>query len=591
MKSLEKDRSRRYETANGFAADVQRYLADEAVQACPPSVGYRMRKFARRNMGVLTAVTLVFFALAIGIMISTWQAVRATKAERLAQERLDAEISALKQTEKARKEAVANLDKARAAVDQMLTRVGDEEGMFANDWALAPMRRALLEDALRFYQGFLEHKSNDALLRAETGLAFSRVGEISVYLFADQVRAKEAFAQAVPLLEQAIIDFPTQLRFMHALGRCHNRRAEALAKEGLLDEAEQEHRRALAQFEKELGMTLDPQQNRMCRQELGYTYSVMGAELAPKKPIEAEDAFRQAIDLAEALDAEYPNVLVYLRYRAFGYRDLADLVRARAPMIAVTHYQRSAELFENSAARFPQHPLGLTLNGQAADTCLSLRDLLYHLGRDAEALEAHAEAVRLLQLSAERYEERSAEVLAGHKMDFRDRAASEYAKLARHLLALRRCDEAVAAGRKAIELKSDNAEANHSLARALATCADLGLRDVGEALGWARKAIDLDPKHGAYWSTLGVVQYRLGDWATATATLEKSIELSGEESPDGFFVAMAHWQTGEREKAREWFDKADTWMSTNQPKNEELHRYRAEAAELLELNEKKQDGA
>ena len=49
MKALEKDRNRRYETANGFAADVQRYLADEPVQACPPSAGYRFRKFARRN--------------------------------------------------------------------------------------------------------------------------------------------------------------------------------------------------------------------------------------------------------------------------------------------------------------------------------------------------------------------------------------------------------------------------------------------------------------------------------------------------------------------------------------------------------------
>src|SRR5262245_12974879 len=49
MKALEKDRNRRYETANGFAMDVQRYLADEPVLACPPSVGYRLRKFARRN--------------------------------------------------------------------------------------------------------------------------------------------------------------------------------------------------------------------------------------------------------------------------------------------------------------------------------------------------------------------------------------------------------------------------------------------------------------------------------------------------------------------------------------------------------------
>ena len=55
MKCLEKDRARRYETANGLAADVQRYLADEPVTAGPPSAAYRLRKFARRNKGVLAA--------------------------------------------------------------------------------------------------------------------------------------------------------------------------------------------------------------------------------------------------------------------------------------------------------------------------------------------------------------------------------------------------------------------------------------------------------------------------------------------------------------------------------------------------------
>src|SRR5262249_30565423 len=49
MKALEKDRGRRYETASAFAADIQRSLADEPVLACPPSAGYRFRKFARRN--------------------------------------------------------------------------------------------------------------------------------------------------------------------------------------------------------------------------------------------------------------------------------------------------------------------------------------------------------------------------------------------------------------------------------------------------------------------------------------------------------------------------------------------------------------
>jgi eukaryotic-like serine/threonine-protein kinase len=63
MKALEKDRSRRYETANEFAADVQRYLADESVQACPPSAGYRLRKFARRNRGRLAAAAVLGVAL------------------------------------------------------------------------------------------------------------------------------------------------------------------------------------------------------------------------------------------------------------------------------------------------------------------------------------------------------------------------------------------------------------------------------------------------------------------------------------------------------------------------------------------------
>src|SRR5205814_2770834 len=59
MKALEKDRNRRYETANGFAMDVQRYLADEPVQACPPTVGYRLRKFVRRNRGPVAAIAAV----------------------------------------------------------------------------------------------------------------------------------------------------------------------------------------------------------------------------------------------------------------------------------------------------------------------------------------------------------------------------------------------------------------------------------------------------------------------------------------------------------------------------------------------------
>ena len=72
MKTLEKDRNRRYETANGFAADVQRYLNDEPVQACPPSAWYRFRKFARRNKRALAMVAVAAVAVLIAATGLGW---------------------------------------------------------------------------------------------------------------------------------------------------------------------------------------------------------------------------------------------------------------------------------------------------------------------------------------------------------------------------------------------------------------------------------------------------------------------------------------------------------------------------------------
>src|SRR5438270_1410166 len=68
MKTLEKDRNRRYETAKDFAADVQRYLDDEPVQACPPSTAYRLKKFLRRNKRPVLAVAVMFLLLIGGII-------------------------------------------------------------------------------------------------------------------------------------------------------------------------------------------------------------------------------------------------------------------------------------------------------------------------------------------------------------------------------------------------------------------------------------------------------------------------------------------------------------------------------------------
>jgi len=84
MKALEKDRSRRYETANGFARDVQRYLDGDAVEACPPSATYRLNKFARKHRAALAATAAFAALLFLGAVLSSWQAIRATRAERSA---------------------------------------------------------------------------------------------------------------------------------------------------------------------------------------------------------------------------------------------------------------------------------------------------------------------------------------------------------------------------------------------------------------------------------------------------------------------------------------------------------------------------
>ena len=92
MKALEKDRSRRFETANGFAMDIQRYLNNEPVTARPPSSVYRLQKLVRRNTTAFAAAAAVLLALVFGLITTQRQAVRARKAERLAQSRLaDAE--------------------------------------------------------------------------------------------------------------------------------------------------------------------------------------------------------------------------------------------------------------------------------------------------------------------------------------------------------------------------------------------------------------------------------------------------------------------------------------------------------------------
>jgi hypothetical protein len=125
MKALEKDRGRRYETANGLAQDIGRYLADEPVQACPPSAAYRLRKFARRNKVALATVGTVALVLVVGIVVSTWLAIWAVNAEGIASNRLVSEQEARARAS----QSATDAQQARQVAEERLVRLNVSRGL------------------------------------------------------------------------------------------------------------------------------------------------------------------------------------------------------------------------------------------------------------------------------------------------------------------------------------------------------------------------------------------------------------------------------------------------------------------------------
>jgi non-specific serine/threonine protein kinase/serine/threonine-protein kinase len=105
-KALEKEKEQRYASAAALADDLRRYLADEPIAARPASAVYQLRKFARRNRALAGGAALAAAALAVGTGVSTWQAVRATAAERAAEARRGEAVAAREQAEERRREAV-----------------------------------------------------------------------------------------------------------------------------------------------------------------------------------------------------------------------------------------------------------------------------------------------------------------------------------------------------------------------------------------------------------------------------------------------------------------------------------------------------
>jgi serine/threonine protein kinase/tetratricopeptide (TPR) repeat protein len=183
MKALEKDRTRRYETANGLARDVQRYLGNEVVEACPPSARYRLRKLARRYRAPLRFAAAFVALLVLAAAVGTWQAVRATLAGRQALAERD--------------RAEASFRTARDAVDQLLSQLSESPELKAH--GMEKFRKNLLKSAKGFYERFIREQFDVPSVRHELGLAHLQLAEIEREL-GDYAAAEESATQAVTLL-------------------------------------------------------------------------------------------------------------------------------------------------------------------------------------------------------------------------------------------------------------------------------------------------------------------------------------------------------------------------------------------------------
>ena len=129
MKALEKDRTRRYETANGFAADVLRYLAGEPVRAVPPSTRYRLQKFVRKNRGSVITAAAIALLLVLGVAGNTWQTVRAMHAESQARQATEVAVQARKD------------ESARAENERMAKQIAQEAIKDKNDALSQALKR------------------------------------------------------------------------------------------------------------------------------------------------------------------------------------------------------------------------------------------------------------------------------------------------------------------------------------------------------------------------------------------------------------------------------------------------------------------
>jgi serine/threonine protein kinase/tetratricopeptide (TPR) repeat protein len=377
LKCLHKEPGRRYATALALAEDCAAFLRGEPIKARPTPLWEQALKWARRRPAAAAlAGTSALAVLVVVVLVLTANA-RLREQRRLAEKSHEAQTNLL-EAQAQRRLAVAHLRKARDAIDLMLTRVGYDS--FAPLPYMEATRRALLEDALRFYQDLAREEEADAELRHEWGRVHRRLGKVCEML-GDLEKGEQSFRAALAVHEQLAAEFPGVPAYRQELAASYNNLGLLLNGRNQPEKAEQALRQALELQEKLVANQPNDPGNRLT---LGESYDALGIVLDRLQRFrEAEQALRHAGEWLGALVADYPNVRDYQYSRANNNLNLAVFLarRGRRPE-AEPAFRDDLEFWTMLADESPTTPRFRT---RQALSCYNLSNLLIEEGQFLEA--------------------------------------------------------------------------------------------------------------------------------------------------------------------------------------------------------------
>ncbi|MFO0984453.1 MAG: serine/threonine-protein kinase [Planctomycetota bacterium] len=399
LKAMERDRARRYASAADLARDLENVLARRPIEARRASVVLRGRRWIERRPAAAVAILLgSLLALAVPTAIALQEhGARLRIEDALQQAR---EQRHLAQSEKAtadvqRVRAETNFGRALEAVQTMLTRLGAER--LENVPQVQSVRREMLEDALRFYRGFLAEKLADPALREQAAEVHRRIGDVAL-LLGETAQAQAAFAAEREMLEQLASEFADEPRFSRSIASSLSQTANTYQREGKLEQAQSFYTQALARYD--ALVSRDPEHADCGRDQAVVLGAVGLIDYQTGRLEQAEAVLGRAIGVLDELRAG-SDANDYVSLQAADWNELAVVHRGQHRLDqAEADHRRAIALRERLCAAEPGNALWRYELGESR---VNLGFLLTSEERCAEAQEPLGDALDLYEGLARDY--------------------------------------------------------------------------------------------------------------------------------------------------------------------------------------------